>query len=472
MSIESKSYNILIIDDEADIRMLLSGILEDEGYQISEAANATECFEKINQQMPNLVILDIWLEGSHLDGIQILKSLKETYQYLPIIMISGHGTIETAVQSLKYGAYDFIEKPFKTDRLLNLIDRAFESSELKKENSQLKANIHTNTYMEGITSQAKHLKKLLIQTAHSNSRVLISGPPGCGKSFYANYLHQQSKRQEEPFIKVQCANLTSENFDALFYGTLTDPLTQKREVGFLDQANKGTIQLMEVGDLPLDTQPKLAHLLQQTHFSPQGSKEKIAFDIRFISTTQYALTDLIKRGDFKENLYYRLNVVPIEIPTLSEHAQDIVVYFDYFASEFACQKARSKLTLTKDAKAVFETYHWPGNLRQLKNTVEWLYLLKDPSDQKPIEQHELPKELHDKTLNSETWQEEKDVLSMNLKDARVIFEKEYLSAQIKRFGGNISHTAQFVGMERSALHRKLKSLDIECERSGSMLKAV
>ncbi len=468
---QKQTHNILIIDDEADIRMLLSGILEDEGYQTAEAANAEEGFAAINQQMPDLIILDIWLEGSHLDGIQILKSLKETYQYLPIIMISGHGTIETAVQSLKFGAYDFIEKPFKSDRLLTLINRAFESSQLKKENSELKAVIQKDVYVDGTTPQAKQLKKLLEQTAVANSRVLISGPPGCGKNFYAKYVHSLSKRSDAPFIKVQCANLTSENFDALFFGKVTDKLTKKRTLGFLDQANKGTIYLEEVGDLKVDLQLKLSHILQKNHFSPQESEEKIGYDIRFIASTQYPMTDLIERDQFKEDLYYRLNVAPIDIPNLSERAQDIMIYFNHFVEKFATEKARHKLALDKESRAIFETYHWPGNLRQLKNTVEWLYMLKDPSDESMVKAAELPKDLHDKSLNSESWHEEKDVLSMNLKDAREAFEKEYISAQLKRFGGNISQTAHFIGMERSALHRKLKSLNIEYER-GSLMKAI
>lgn len=464
-----KVYNILIIDDEADIRMLLSGILEDEGYRVSEAANANDCFQAINEQMPDLVILDIWLEGSHLDGIQILKSLKETYKYLPIIMISGHGTIETAVQSLKFGAYDFIEKPFKTDRLLTLIDRATETSQLKKENSELKAQVTTNSYVEGTTPQAKQLTKLLNQTATANSRVLISGSPGSGKSFYAQYLHDHSKRKAASFVKVQCANLTAENFDTAFFGQVTDKLTQKRELGYLDQANQGTLYLMEIGDLPLELQPKLSHLLQQTHFTPLGSDEKIAFDIRFIATTQYALTDMIERNVFKEDLYYRMNVAPIEIPNLATHAQDIMAYFDYFSTQLAREKARTALTLSEDARAIIETYHWPGNLRQLKNTVEWLYLLKEPTDHSPVSASQLPQDLNDKDLNSEIWSEEKDLISMNLKEAREAFEREYITAQLKRFGGNISQAANFVGMERSALHRKLKALNIDYGRS-SVLK--
>lgn len=463
--------DILIVDDEKDIRALIRGILEDEGYGVREAANAAEALEAVATKAPDLMVLDIWLQESDKDGLEILKTVKKDHKFLPVLMISGHGTIETAVTAIKHGAYDFIEKPFKSDRLLLMIARALETAALRQENQALKARYDVTGYdLIGKSAALSQLKQQIKRIAPTNSRVLITGAAGTGKEVVARMLHKLSERKENAFMALNCAALHPERLEQELFGFEKDGQRQK---GVLELSNGGTVFLDEVADMPLETQGKILRALQDNRFHPVGSQEMIEVDVRILASTNKNLSEKIKSGAFREDLYYRLNVVTLHLPNLGERVEDIQPLAESFLQEFATQSGREAPSLSKPAIDVLANYNWPGNVRQLRNVMEWVMIMSLPLEgaqaQKAykIEPENLPPEVTGISQKLEGHQREASSQGgivnyklQPLREAREAFERDYLLTQIKRFKGNVSQTAEFVGMERSALHRKLKSLDI------------
>ena len=458
--------DILIVDDEEDIRTLIQGILEDEGYSLRSCATSAKAYEEVQRKAPDLIVLDIWLQGSSDDGLQILKNVHKENPNLPVLMISGHGTIETAVSAIKDGAYDFIEKPFKSDRLLLMIRRAIEAAELKRENTSLKQRTISSGHIAelcGASNEVEKLRQIIERAAPTNSRVLLTGEPGTGKNVVAKLIHDKSERADKPYILVNCANLRSENLESELFGKSSD-----QEDGLFEQANGGTLVLDEVSDLSLDTQAKIVRVLQEHKLQKQGSKDFIDVDVRILATTNKDLLKATKDGSFREDLYYRLNVVPIHMPRLRERKSDIVELSRAFFKILGINYAASSPIFDEAAFKKLKDYEWPGNIRQLKNVIEWLCIMNDLEGKTSVTIEMLPGEvsglniaqledgISGNALSFDSLREE--YLELPLRDAREVFEREYILSQIDRFDGNISKTAQFIGMERSALHRKMKSL--------------
>lgn len=460
------SQSILIVDDEADIRNLISEILEDEGYETRSAQSSDQFYEAVNEALPELVILDIWLQGSDEDGIDILKKFKKHHPDIPVVMISGHGTIETAVESIKYGAYDFIEKPFKSDRLLLLLTRALETRALLKENKTLKKKIEGDTKLIGDSPAMAEVRQTLERVAPTNSRVLLTGEQGTGKDVAAKFLHQASKRSEGPFMVLNCAILRPDRLEAELFGVEHSPETGGQAKGVLEKANGGTVFLDEISDMPLETQGKIIRVIQDQSFHRVGGTEEISVDVRFVASSNQDLIQAMQEGDFRQDLYYRLSVVPIHIPPLRERPADIPKLCQYFIDQYAISTATLPRVLSDAALAIIQGYHWPGNVRQLRNAIEWVMIMSENVPDKPVAPEQLPPEIVEGRAEGKTKEKlvSKTIAGMSLKEARLQFERDYLKMQIARFQGNISKTASFIGMERSALHRKLKSLDL---RSGS-----
>ncbi|MEM6812392.1 MAG: sigma-54 dependent transcriptional regulator [Pseudomonadota bacterium] len=453
---------ILIVDDEDDIRALIRGILEDEGYQILEAANSTDAYAVLEKDKPDLLILDIWLQGSEKDGMEILESLKElTERYIPTLMISGHGTIETAVTAIKQGAYDFIEKPFKSDRLLLMITRALETARLRNENRILKNQSKKDDHkLIGDSNAIRNIRNQIEKIAPNNSRVLIKGEGGTGKEIIARDIHLQSTRRDEVFMALNCAALHPERLETELFGVQDKG---EESEGVLSLCHGGTLFLDEVVDMPLETQGKILRVLQENQFFPVGSHTPIKTDVRVISSTNRDIDLAIQKGDFREDLLYRLNVVTLEVLPLRERREDILPLTNHFLQFFADQTGTKLHELSKTAKTKLKSYSWPGNVRQLKNVMEWITIMNQFEDDADlIEERHFPPEITGK-LDQIDNSEAVDYFSFPLREARENFEKDYLTEQMKRFNGNISQTAEFIGMERSALHRKLKSLDISLD---------
>ena len=440
--------SILIVDDEADIRNLIKGILEDEGYKARIAGSARQAYEEMEKAMPDLIILDIWLQGSEHDGMQILANAKKRFPPTPIIMISGHGTIETAVSAIKQGAYDFIEKPFKSDRLLVMIRRALETSKLRQENEALKKKV------------ARPPQNALERVGPTNSRILLTGEPGAGKDMAARVIHNLSTRAAKPYMIINCATLRPERLEVELFGSEEGGIETP---GVLEQADKGTLFLDEVSDMPLETQGKIMRVLQEQRFTRVGGNRAIEVDVRIIASTNRNLERAIADGKFRQDLFYRLNVVPVQVPALRDRIQDIPLLLEYFAKEISEQSGLPLRGFSNAAIAAMQTYNWPGNVRQLKNAVEWAMIMKGAQSAGEFEIADLPPEITGQSMaqaDESALRANGNFMMLALREARELFERDYLQSQVNRFGGNISKTAQFVGMERSALHRKLKSLQI------------
>ncbi|NDK33351.1 sigma-54-dependent transcriptional regulator [Rhodovulum sulfidophilum] len=447
--------DILIVDDERDIRELVSDILQDEGYTTRLAANSDACMAEINAAEPALMVLDIWLKDSTMDGIDILSRVKRDNPDIPIVIISGHGNIEIAVAAIKQGAYDFIEKPFNIDQLLVVIRRAMEASRLRRENQELRRKDLTQFDMIGSSPAFKMLKSNLEKVTRSNGRVMLRGPSGCGKEVAARYIHANSGRASGPFVVVNSASIEPERMEEVLFGR--ESSTRGIEKGLLEQAHGGVLYFDEVADMPLGTQSKILRVLVDQQFQRAGGTDKVRVDIRVISSTTRDLTAEIQAGTFREELYHRLNVVPIDVPALDERREDIPELARHFIAGFNKTQGLPLRALGEEAEALLQTMSWPGNVRQLKNVIERVLILGEGTD--PILATELP-------MQADGPAEEGRIVlagalaTLPLREARELFEREYLLTQINRFGGNISRTANFVGMERSALHRKLKSLGV------------
>jgi two-component system, NtrC family, nitrogen regulation response regulator NtrX len=447
--------DILIVDDERDIRELISDILIDEGFATRLAGNSDDAMAEITSEQPALMILDIWLKDSQMDGIDILKAVKRDYPDVPVVIISGHGNIEIAVAAIKQGAYDFIEKPFNIDQLLVVIRRAMETSRLRRENLTLKKRDVSSAEMLGNSAAYRGLIGQLDKVTKSNGRVMLTGPAGAGKEIAARYIHAHSNRASAPFITVNCAGIEPDRMEEMLFGR--EGGDRGIEPGLLEQAHGGVIYFDEVADMPLGTQSKILRVLVDQQFTRVGGNDKLRVDLRVISSTNRDLAAAIRDETFREELYHRLNVVPIAVPSLEERREDIPLLAEHFIAECNATQGLPLRSLSEDAIALMQTMIWPGNVRQLKNLVERVLILGDGTG--PIEARELPGE-EDKGEDDGRVVLSGALATLPLREAREAFEREYLLTQINRFGGNISRTANFVGMERSALHRKLKSLGV------------
>jgi two-component system nitrogen regulation response regulator NtrX len=448
---------ILVVDDEEDIRELIAGILRDEGFETRVAADSESAIAAVRLRRPQLVILDIWLQGSRLDGIQVLDAFKRDLPELPVVMISGHGTIETAVASIKKGAYDFIEKPFKADRLIHVVRRALEAARLKREVQELKLKVGDDTELVGTSSVMSQLRQSIDKIAPTGSRILVTGPAGAGKEIVARLLHANSRRAGNAFVAINCATMAPDRIESELFGEETPD--GPRKIGLLELAHNGTLYLDEVADMPLETQGKILRVLVDQTFLRVGGATRVQVDARIISSTTRDLRAEIAVAQFREDLYHRLNVVPLRVPPLSERRDDIPLLVMHFMKRLSVASGLPIREIGDDAMAVLQAHNWPGNVRQLRNIVERLLILASDDAAQAISADLLPSDLGAGApwANGGTGDL---VISLPLREAREIFEREYLMAQINRFGGNISRTAAFIGMERSALHRKLKSLGV------------
>jgi two-component system, NtrC family, nitrogen regulation response regulator NtrX len=454
--------DILVVDDEADIRELVSGILTDEGYSVRTAPDSASALAAFKARKPALVLLDIWMQGGGMDGLELLDLVKELDPDLPAIMISGHGNIETAVSAIKRGAYEFLEKPFKSDRLLLIIERALENAQLKRENRRLKAQTLTPDGLIGHSAAMMQLRQLIAKVAPANSRVLISGPAGSGKELVARMIHGGSQRMKAEFVPISAAGMTPERVDVELFGEEGEE-GRTRKTGVFERAHGGTLYLDEVCDMPLETQGRILRVLVEQRFRRVGGATDVQVDVRVVSSTSRDLRAEIAAGRFREDLFHRLNVVPIKVPALAERREDIAELVSYFIERISAASGLPRRRLAEDAVATMQVHPWPGNVRQLINIVERTLILAsgDPTDEVTAEM--LPAEVTSAGSAGAVGAER--IIALPLRDAREVFEREYLNAQIMRFGGNISRTAAFIGMERSALHRKLKSLGV-ASRAG------
>jgi two-component system nitrogen regulation response regulator NtrX len=455
--------DILITDDEADIRGLISDILEDEGYSCRTAGTADECMRAVEAEAPGVMILDIWLKDSDMDGIDILKSMRRSHPDVPVIIISGHGNIEIAVAAIKQGAYDYIEKPFNIDQLMVVVGRAMEAARLRRENTKLRRKDAVAAEMIGESPAFRTLTAQLKKVTNSNGRVMLTGPAGSGKEVAARYVHANSNRAQGPFVTVSSASVEPDRMEAVLFGT--ESPEKGIEPGLLEQAHEGVIYFDEVADMPMGTQSKILRVLVEQAFTRVGGTEKIRVDLRVISSTNRDLQAEIRAGRFREELYHRLNVVPIAVPSLEDRRDDIPLLAEHFIDALNKSQGLPLRNFSEETKALLQTMRWPGNVRQLRNVVERVLILGEGTG--PIEPCELPSPSEGEESAGELALSG-SLASLPLREARELFERQYLMTQINRFGGNISRTAAFVGMERSALHRKLKSLGVvTATRGGS-----
>jgi len=460
------AQDILIIDDEADIRDLVSGILEDDGHQVRAARDSDEALDAFKRRKPSLVVLDVWLQGSRIDGLELLAMFKEIDPDMPVIVISGHGTIETAVTAIRNGAYDFIEKPFTADRLLLVVQRALETTRLKRENAELKARSSAGDLLIGSSAVMAALRSSVERVAQTNSRVLISGPAGSGKELVARLLHERSPRVNGPFVVINAASIAPERMESEIFGE-EGPDGRPRKIGVFEQAHSGTLFLDEVGDMPPETQSKILRVLVDQRFRRVEGATDVQVNVRVVSSSSRDLTGDIAVGRFREDLFHRLNVVPLRAPALAERREDIPELAGYFVGRLAGMSGVPARQIGEDALAALQAADWPGNVRQLRNVIERILILATGDPATPVTVDSLPPEAWPSAGFSKR-DGLQEVIGLPLRDARERFEREYLNVQITRFGGNISRTAAFIGMERSALHRKLKSLGVEAPGRGGV----
>jgi len=453
--------DVLVVDDEADIRDLVAGILSDEGYAVRTATDSESALAAIRARRPALLILDIWMAGGGMDGLELLDMVKALDVDMPVIMISGHGNIETAVSAIKRGAYEFLEKPFKSDRLLLVVERALEAANLKRENKRLRAQAITPEGQLGKSMAAQQLRQMIAKLAGANSRVLISGPPGSGKETVARLIHGASARARNEFVAISSAGMTPERMDLELFGQEGEG-GRPAKIGVFERAHAGTLYLDDVADMPRETQGRILRVLVEQRFRRVDGDSDVQVDVRVVSSTSRDLREEIAAGRFREDLFHRLNVVPVNVPGLAERREDIPDLVEYFIQRICDATGMPRRKLADDALATLQVRAWPGNLRQLRNNVERMLILAsgDPSD--PITADMLPAEatVSDQVVSLGAER----MIALPLREAREVFEREYLNAQMLRFSGNISRTAAFIGMERSALHRKLKSLGLSGAR--------
>jgi len=447
--------DVLVVDDEADIRDLVAGILSDEGYAVRTAADSDSALAALRTRKPALLVLDIWMQGGGMDGLELLDIIKTLDSDLPVIMISGHGNIETAVSAIKRGAYDFLEKPFKSDRLLMVVERAIEAAALKRENRRLRVQTLDADGMIGNSTASQALKALIAKVAPANSRVLISGPPGAGKELAARMIHAASPRARSEFVAIGAAGMAPERMDAELFGEEEEG-GRPRKIGVFERAHGGTLYLDEVADMPRETQGRILRVLVEQRFRRVGGDNDVQVDVRVISSSSRDLREEIAFGRFREDLFHRLSVVPVRVPGLTERRNDIPELIQHFIERISEATGMPRRRLAEDAMATLQVHAWPGNVRQLRNHVERMLILASGETSDLITADQLP---NDTPIGGQSGLIGTErIIALPLREARELFEREYLSAQIVRFGGNISRTASFIGMERSALHRKLKSL--------------
>ncbi|MBC2859489.1 sigma-54 dependent transcriptional regulator [Stappia sp. 28M-7] len=453
------AYDILIVDDEADIRDLIAGILDDEGYKTRTAGDSDSALAAIQERRPSMVVLDIWLQGSRLDGLELLDAIKAQDPDLPVVIISGHGNVETAVSAIKRGAYDYIEKPFKADRLVLITERALEATSLKREIKQLRQRSGDAPELLGASSAMNNLRHMIERVAPTNSRVLIIGPSGAGKELTARTIHAMSQRARNPFVVINAATITPERMEEELFG-IEDSDGRIRKVGAMEEAHGGTLYIDEVADMPYETQGKILRVLVDQTFTRVGGVGKVSVDIRILSSSARNLEGEISEARFREDLFHRLGVVPLQVPPLAERRDDIPDLVHFFMEQISAASGLPIRKIGEDAMAVLQAHDWPGNVRQLRNNVERLMILTRGDSEAVITADLLPGEIGADVPSLPTNGGGEHLMALPLRDAREMFERDYLQAQIKRFGGNVSRTAEFVGMERSALHRKLKSLGL------------
>jgi two-component system nitrogen regulation response regulator NtrX len=452
------ALDILIVDDEQDIRDLVAGVLEDEGYTTRAAANSDEALQALADRRPSLALLDVWLQGSRLDGLQLLEAIKQRDPTLPVLVISGHGNLDTAVAAIRQGAVDFIEKPFEAGHLVHLVARATETERLKRENEALRRQIGNDMELTGASAAINNVRATLKRVAATGSRVLISGPAGVGKEVAARLLHNWSPRAAGPFVVVTAARMTPERVEEVLFGT--EEGGELARPGLLEQAHGGTLFIDEVADMPLSTQGKILRVLTDQSFTRVGGQRTVRIDMRVVSSSSRNLPDEIGAGRFREDLYYRLNVVPVHLPALAERREDIPELVAHFAARYAVEQRVGTPDVSPDAMAALQAYDWPGNVRQLRNVIERTIILAPGERIGRIDIDMLPPELLNDQGQLTPNEAVRAIMGTPLREARETFEREYLKVQIRRFSGNISRTANFIGMERSALHRKLKALGL------------
>ena len=455
------ALEVLVVDDEADIRELVSGVLEDEGYSVRSAADSNGALEAIDDRRPSLVLLDVWLQGSKLDGLQLLEQIKGRDPTLPVQMISGHGNLDTAVAAIREGAVDFIEKPFKADRLLHLVGRATETDRLRRENATLRQQVGPDDQLDGTSVAINTVRATLKRVAPTGSRVMITGPAGVGKEIAARMIHNWSPRAGSPFIVLSAAMMSPERVEEELFGSEQNGVARP---GLLEQAHGGTLFLDEIADMPVNTQAKILRVLTDQSYTRVGGQRPVKVDVRVLSATSRNLADEIAAGRFREDLYYRLNVVPVRIPPLRERREDIPELVAHFLARFSAERRMQTPELSKDAIAALQAHDWPGNVRQLRNIIERTLILTPGDRVGCIEVDLLPPEIIETQGPTGMGGASMAIMGSPLREARESFEREYLKIQIRRFSGNISRTASFIGMERSALHRKLKALGLGDKR--------
>ncbi len=453
--------DVLVVDDEADIRDLIGGILEDEGYLVKTAAGSAEALAAVHARVPKLIVLDVWLKGSDMDGLELLTEFKKMDPFLPVVVISGHGTVETAVAAIRDGAYDYLEKPFHAEKLILTVRRALENAYLKRENSALKSRSAASSEIIGASPARSQLLSAIAKVAPTNSRVLVQGPPGSGKELAARLIHEMSERANGPFVIVSAANMDPEQMESQLFGEEYGEESAPRG-GFFEQAHSGTLVLDEVADMPLAVQSRILRVLVDQRFRRRNGREDVSVDVRVISTSARDLRAEIDAGRFREDLYHRLGVVPVEVPGLDKRREDIPDLVRFFVNRVADATGLQAREFNAEALAMLQASNWPGNVRQLRNVVERILILTNGEPGGQITPQHLPRDAEGELSGKGSLQ----MIAMSLRDAREHFEREYLEMQITRFGGNVSRTAAFIGMERSALHRKLKALGVDTGSSA------